>query len=80
MVQHRHQRCFDDRLVEASIDHRNITRRADDYAVLQAIKQAIPDASSRSPTEVLEYVRDTLRAADAKVVEDCTEKPAVMPT
>jgi hypothetical protein len=35
----------------------------------QAVKQALPDANSRSPTEVLEYARDTLRAAVAKLVE-----------
>jgi Family of unknown function (DUF5681) len=41
----------------------------DDLSILRAIKDSIPDANSRSPTEVLEYVRDTLRAADAKVIE-----------
>ena len=34
-----------------------------DYAVLQAIKQAIPDANNQSPHAVLGHVRDTLRAA-----------------
>ncbi len=38
-------------------------------AILRAIKEAIPDAGSRSPQEVLEYVRDTLRAAEAKPIE-----------
>jgi hypothetical protein len=33
---------------------------ATDFAILRA--DSIPDASSRSPTEVLEYVRDTLGA------------------
>jgi hypothetical protein len=42
---------------------------AEDYAVLQAIKEAIPDASSRSPAEVLQYTLDALRQADAKVIE-----------
>jgi hypothetical protein len=32
-------------------------------------RQPLPDANSRSPTEVLEYVRDTLRAAVAKLIE-----------
>lgn len=39
-----------------------------DVAILRAIKDAIPNANSRSPTEVLEYVRDTLRAAQAKQI------------
>jgi hypothetical protein len=39
---------------------------AEDVAIFQAIRECIPDANSRSPAEVLEYVRDTLRAADAK--------------
>ena len=42
---------------------------ADDMAILQAIKEAIPDANSRSSTDVLAYVRDTLRSADAKLIE-----------
>ena len=42
----------------------------DDIAILRAIKEAIPNAGERSPQEVLEYVRDTLRAADAKVISD----------
>jgi hypothetical protein len=36
----------------------------DDYAVLRAIREAIPEANNQSPQAVLEYVRDTLRAAD----------------
>ena len=42
----------------------------DDVAILRAIKEAIPNAGERSPQEVLEYVRDTLRAAEAKVISD----------
>ena len=42
----------------------------DDIAILRAIKEAIPNAGERSPQEVLEYVRDTLRAAEAKVISD----------
>jgi hypothetical protein len=42
---------------------------ADDLAILRAIKVALPEANSRSPTQVFEYVRDTLRAADAKLIE-----------
>ena len=33
-----------------------------------AIREAIPDANSQSPQAVLEYVRDTLRADQAKTV------------
>ncbi len=43
----------------------------DDIAILRAIKEAIPNAGERSPQEVLEYVRDTLRAAEAKVISVC---------
>ena len=43
---------------------------ATDYAILKAIREAIPAANSRAPEEVLAYVRDTLMAADAKVVID----------
>lgn len=39
-----------------------------DIAILRAIKDAIPDANNREPTSVLEYVRDTLRAAQAKPI------------
>ena len=42
---------------------------ASDIAILRAIKDSIPDADARSPQEVLEYVRDTLRAAEAKPIE-----------
>jgi hypothetical protein len=42
----------------------------DDIVILRAIKEAIPNAGERSPQEVLEYVRDTLRAAEAKVISD----------
>ena len=48
----------------------------DDLAILRAIKESVPDADSKSPQEVLSYVRDTLRAADAKVIEPShTENP-----
>jgi hypothetical protein len=36
---------------------------AEDYAVLRAIREAIPDANNQSP---LVYVSDALRAAQAK--------------
>jgi hypothetical protein len=39
---------------------------AEDYAILQGIKEALPPANSQNPADVLAYVRDTLRAADAR--------------
>jgi hypothetical protein len=39
---------------------------AEDYAILQGIKEALPAANSQNPADVLAYVRDTLRAADAR--------------
>jgi hypothetical protein len=46
--------------------------QAEDYGVLKAIREAIPDANNQSPQAVLEYVRDTLRAAPAKPI-DCSK-------
>lgn len=37
--------------------------------VLEAVKVALPDAGSRSPGQVLDFVLDAIRAADAKVIE-----------
>ena len=47
----------------------------DDIAILRAIKDSIPDADARSPTEVLEFVAKAVGAYTAKVIEpsDCTE-------
>jgi hypothetical protein len=42
---------------------------AEDYALLQACRQAIPDANNKSPAEVLQYTLDALRQADAKLIE-----------
>ena len=41
----------------------------DDIAVLRAIKESIPDADARSPTEVLEFVAEAVRAHAAKTIE-----------
>jgi hypothetical protein len=41
---------------------------AADLAVLQAIRELIPDANSRSPADVLAYVRDALAAHAATPV------------
>jgi hypothetical protein len=54
--------------VQLSIEQNYGGLDENDLAVLRAIKEAIPNANSRSPTEVLEYARDTLRAADAKTI------------
>ena len=42
--------------------------QAEDYAVLTAIRKAISDANNQSPQAVLEHVRDTLAAAQAKQI------------
>jgi hypothetical protein len=41
----------------------------DDIAILRAIKEAIPDANSRSPQEVLSFVAEAVRAHSAKTIE-----------
>jgi hypothetical protein len=41
----------------------------EDFAILQAIKQALPDAGQRSPSEVLSYTLDALRAHGARAIE-----------
>jgi hypothetical protein len=46
---------------------------AGDLAILRAIKEAIPDASKRQPGEVLNFVLDTIRAHDAKMIVGHTE-------
>ena len=40
--------------------------QAEDYAILRAIKEALPSANSQSPEQVFSYVRDVLRAAQSK--------------
>src|SRR5262245_61370310 len=42
---------------------------ASDWAIFQAIKQAVSDANQREPAEVLNFVLDAIRAHDAKVIE-----------
>jgi hypothetical protein len=41
--------------------------------VIEAVRQAIPDASSKPPGAVLEHVLSALRASDAKVL-NCPKK------
>ena len=55
--------------VKVSIEQTFGGLSAQDYAILQGIKEALPAANSRSPAEVLAYVRDTLRAASTKLIE-----------
>src|SRR5262245_38816858 len=38
-------------------------------SVFQAVKIALPDANSRAPAQVLQFVLDAIRAHDAKVIE-----------
>ena len=38
-------------------------------AILQAIKDSVPCANDRSPQEVLEFVRDAIRAHGARLIE-----------
>ena len=38
-------------------------------SVCAAIKQALPDANQQSPSAVLEFVLNAIRAADAKTIE-----------
>jgi hypothetical protein len=48
---------------------------SEDMEIFQAIKQALPDAGSRQPGEVLLFVADAIRAHGAKPIEAHTESP-----
>ena len=52
---------------------------ADDWqmalAVFGAVREALPDANKRAPGEVLNFVLDAIRSHDAKLIENCVEKP-----
>jgi Family of unknown function (DUF5681) len=37
--------------------------------VFEAVKQAVPDANKRQPSEVLQFVLNAVRAHDAKLIE-----------
>lgn len=41
-------------------------------SVFQAIKETMPEAEQQQPASVLKFVRAAIRAASAKVVENCT--------
>jgi hypothetical protein len=47
-----------------------------DLSILRAIRQALPDAGARSPSDVFEHVLRALEADAAKAVINCTEKPS----
>ena len=46
---------------------------ADDLAILRAIKQSLPDANSRTPSEVLNYVLDAVRAHSSHQLIDASQ-------
>ena len=48
--------------------------------VMEAVRQAIPDASSKQPGQVLAFVLNALRMADItqSTVRKTTEKPTVL--
>jgi hypothetical protein len=41
----------------------------DDIAILRAIRDAIPDAGTRSPADVLSFTLDAIRVASATTIE-----------
>ena len=47
---------------------------ADDMSILRAIKQSLPDANSRTPSEVLNYVLDAVRAHSSHQLIDATSE------
>lgn len=48
---------------------------AEDLEIFQAIKQALPDAGSRQPGDVLQFTLEAIRAAGAKTIDAHTENP-----
>jgi hypothetical protein len=49
---------------------------AEDYAVLRAIREAIPDANNQSPQAVLEYVSDGCSSQADRLSVKCTIRAA----
>src|SRR6516162_7781219 len=45
-----------------------------DMSILRAIKQSLPDANSRTPSEVLNYVLDAVRAHSSHQLIDATSE------
>jgi hypothetical protein len=61
---------------EASITLDRVTPQgldASDLSILKAIKQAIPDANSRSPEDVLTYVLEAVRAHGSHQIIDASQ-------
>jgi hypothetical protein len=48
---------------------------AEALEILQAIKQSLPDANTRAPGEVLNFVLSAVRAHSAPTIEGHTENP-----
>jgi hypothetical protein len=44
-----------------------------DIAILRAIREAIPDAGTRSPADVLSFTLDAIRSASATIIEPPTD-------
>jgi hypothetical protein len=51
-------------------DGRAAASRQSQREIVAAVRQAIPDASSKQPGQVLEFVLNALRMAEAKTI-DC---------
>ena len=61
---------------EASIMLERVTPQGldqEDLAILRAIKQSLPDANSRTPSEVLNYVLDAVRAQSSHQLIDASQ-------
>jgi hypothetical protein len=48
-------------------------------SVFSAVREALPDANQRAPSNVLQHVLDALRAYDAKLVESSTDVANSLP-
>jgi hypothetical protein len=44
-------------------------------AVFEAIKVALPDASQRQPSDVMEFVLNSIRSTNAKLLDDVAARP-----
>jgi hypothetical protein len=62
--------------VAVSIEQRPTGLDETDLQILRAIRDCIPNAGQRSPTEVFQYVLEALNAHDAKLIEGHTENPS----
>ena len=55
--------------VAVTVDQASGVLTAEDIAVLRAIREAMPNAGSRTPAEVLNFTLEAVRARDAKLIE-----------